>query len=364
MGKCRLCGTEARNISSELAVCLGCIRGRPTEALAIAGEAHGRARAAFGLPGRPPAEGLPCNICVIECRIPEGGTGYCGIRTNEGGSLRGVTHEEGRLSWYRDPLPTNCVADWVCPGGTGAGYPEYSHCQVGPERGYRNLAVFFHACTFNCLYCQNWQFRNETLNHNTTPVYRLVADVDERTSCICYFGGDPTPQLPFALRASRLALEEKGDDILRICWETNGSMHKGLLDRMVELSLESGGCIKFDLKAWDENLHVALTGATNSRTLDNFRRAAGQRALRPEPPLVVANTLLVPGYVEEDEIRGISGFIASIDPGIPYSLLAFSPDFYMADMPLTSKAMADRAVRAAQEEGLERVRLGNIHLLT
>jgi len=65
--------------------------------------------------------------------------------------------QEGKLSWYHDPLPTNCVADWVCSGGTGAGYPKYAHCP-GPELGYSNLAVFFHACTFNCLYCQNWHF--------------------------------------------------------------------------------------------------------------------------------------------------------------------------------------------------------------
>jgi len=72
-----------------------------------------------------------------------------------------ITADAGKLSWYHDPLPTNCVGDWVCAGGTGAGFPDYANCP-GPERGYKNLAVFFHACSFNCLYCQNWQFRKET----------------------------------------------------------------------------------------------------------------------------------------------------------------------------------------------------------
>jgi len=66
-----------------------------------------------------------------------------------------------------------------------------------------------------------------------------------------------------------------------------------LLDQMVEIALSSGGCIKFDLKAWNEILHRALTGNTNRRTLDNFRRAAARMAERPDPPLVVASTLLV-----------------------------------------------------------------------
>ena len=32
--------------------------------------------------------------------------------------------------------------------------------------------------------------------------------------------------------------------------------------------------LKFDLKAWNENLHRALTGLSNRRTLENFARTA------------------------------------------------------------------------------------------
>ncbi|MEW6002554.1 MAG: radical SAM protein [Nitrospirota bacterium] len=327
-------------------------------------DAHRRSRAIFGLPERPPKDpdGLPCNICVNECRIPENGMGYCGLRKNEGGTLKGVSVEEGKLSWYHDPLPTNCVGDWVCPGGTGAGYPEYAY-SPGPERGYKNLAVFFHACSFNCLYCQNWHFKKDTLKSPTSPINKLLSDIDERTSCICYFGGDPSPQLPLALRASKKALELNKDRILRICWETNGSMHEGLLDKMIELSLNSGGCIKFDLKTWNENLHIALTGNTNKRTLQNFLKAGEKIKLRPIPPLLIANTLLVPGYIDVKEIRSIASFIASIDPEIPYSMLAFYPHFYMSDMPLTQRRLAENCLRAAREEGLKNARIGNLHLL-
>ena len=140
-------------------------------------------------------------------------------------------------------------------------------------------------------------------------------------------------------------------------------MHGGLLDEMIALSLGSGGCIKFDLKAWDENLHIALTGVTGKRTKENFARAGEYLRGRPSPPLLIANTLLVPGYIDEEEIRLIARFIASIDPGIPYSILAFSPHFFMSDMPLTTKVLAEQCRKAAQEEGLTNVRIGNTHLL-
>ena len=364
MAVCSLCGTESSLISGEIAVCVDCIRKNPENALPLAMKVHFKSRKAFGLPEKPPkdAYGISCNACVNECVIPENGIGYCGLRKNEGGKIVGVSSDSGKLSWYHDPLPTNCVGDWVCPGGTGRGYPKYAHTP-GPERGYKNLAVFFHACTFNCLFCQNWHFRSETLKPYTTPVSKLVCDIDENTSCVCYFGGDPAAQLPFSFQASRLALENNKGRILRMCWETNGAMSESFLEKMVDIALESGGCIKFDLKAWDENLHIALTGVTNKRTLENFRTAGKRIGERKSVHLIIASTLLVPGYIDEHEIRRIAKFIASVNPDIPYSLLAFHPHFYMSDMPLTTKVVAYRCLSIAHEEGLKDVRMGNLHLL-
>ena len=47
---------------------------------------------------------------------------------------------------------------------------------------------------------------------------------------------------------------------------------------MVRLSLESGGCIKVDLKAWDPCLHQALCGADNRQVLANFALLADYAA--------------------------------------------------------------------------------------
>ncbi len=288
--------------------------------------------------------------------------GYCGLRQNVRGRLEGVSAVRGKLSWYHDPLPTNCVGDWVCPGGTGCGYPSYAYME-GPEFGYHNLAVFPHACTFHCLYCQNWHFRHHTFDDKYEPVENLVGAVNKKTACICYFGGDPSPQLPFLLRASRMARENNEGRILRICWETNGAMSKRLLREMTDSALESGGCIKIDLKAWNEILHMALTGVTNRRTLTNFEWLAQRASSRPEPPLLIASTLVVPGYIDAREVSLIAGFIASLNPEIPYSLLGFHPDYRMTDLAATSRKQARECLEAAPHAGLLRVKVGNMHLL-
>jgi len=364
MNRCLRCGKESLLISSPLELCAACIRTHFPDVRLHVESVHGRIRELFGLPPRPPRSkgGLRCTLCTNRCLIPPGGMGACGTRTNLVGRIAGGGPDEGNLSWYHDPLPTNCVGDWVCPGGTGSGYPRYAHAKHG-ETGYRNLAVFFHSCSFNCLFCQNWHFREISVQRGKKHAEELVDAVDESTSCICFFGGDPTPQLPFAFRASRTARKKRKGRILRICWETNGSMSSRLLDAMADLSLASGGNIKVDLKAWDEGLHLALCGVSNRRTLANVRRLAERIPSRPDPPFLLASSLLVPGYVDEEEIAAIAGFLASLNPDIPYSLLAFHPHFFMADLPTTSRTHAWRCLEAARRAGLKRVRVGNIHLL-
>jgi pyruvate formate lyase activating enzyme len=348
--ECSVCHKTSPLIASAISACVDCIRQHPTEVLPGLQEMQAETRRQFDLPPAPPhdPDGVRCPLCVNDCRIPEGQRGFCGLRENRQGKLVHLagTPSKGILHWYDDPLPTNCVADWVCEGHT--------------RYGYVNLAVFYGACSFNCLFCQNWHYRQMDPRSKGMSAEELAAKAHARTFCVCYFGGDPTPQMPHALATSRI-LANRG---VRVCWETNGSMQPKLLDRAVKLSLETGGCLKFDLKACDENLHLALTGVTNKRTLENFARAANYIPQRLHPPLVTASTLLVPGYIDAEEVGKIARFIASFDPDIPYALLGFHPHFYIHDLPRTSVRHAEEAEAAARAAGLTNVRIGNRHLLS
>ncbi len=303
------------------------------------------------------------------CRIGVAERGFCGLVFNvEGRLVRfGGTIEKGILEWYYDPLPTNCVAWWFCAGCTGRGFPKYAYGQ-GPEMGYSNLAVFYGACSYDCLFCQNWHYRG--LSAQLKPVVSaesLASKANEKVSCICYFGGDPSPQMPHALKTSELALEQARVEkrILRICWESNGYMTWTYADLASKLSFETGGTVKFDLKTWDDNLNRALCGVSNKPTLKMFRKIADKYFRdRLEPPVLTASTLLVPGYVDAEEVRHLASFIASIDSRIPYTLLAFYPQYVMNDLPTTSRKIAYECLESAEKAGLQHVRLGNVHLLS
>ena len=171
MGVCLVCGEKDLTISGQLGVCLKCLREKADRALEVTGRKHAESRAAFGLPATPPRDrdGLGCGVCANDCGIGVGKVGFCGLVWNVDGRLvrYGGTVEKGVLQWYYDGLPTNCVNWWFCPGCTGTGYPNYTY---GPkaEYGFYNLAVFYGACSYDCLYCQNWHYRKLSTKHEST----------------------------------------------------------------------------------------------------------------------------------------------------------------------------------------------------
>ena len=175
---------------------------------------------------------------------------------------------------------------------------------------------------------------------------------------MCFFGGTPEPQLPFALRVAERITERSGGS-RHICWEWNGTADPRLAVKAAELSRKTGGTVKFDLKAFTPNLHLALCGTDNRRTLENFRMLV---ELYAGEELVTAVTLLVPYYVDAGEVELLASFIAEIDTDTPYSLLVFHPDFLMDDLPVTPRAQVNDCYEAARTH-LNRVNVGNRQLL-
>lgn len=370
MGSCGICGKKSIIISSHLGVCGQCIKDHPDKAKAITNLAHARVRRRMGLPTRPPKESssTKCNNCPNNCSPSEGQLGFCGLFKNVDGSMAGeLAPGEGLVSFYPDPHPTNCVAAWCCAGGSGAGYPLYSHAK-GPEIGWSNAAVFLGSCTFHCLFCQNhdsWtsMIASKSPRMGDTDLANSILD-NPRYSCLCWFGGCPSSQMEFVLSVSRKVYDGKGDRILRICLETNGNISPRFLKPISELSLKSGGGIKFDLKFASPQLQEAICGVGNDQVLRNFHSLGPLNAERRDPPFLRASTLMVPGYVDPGEVGMLARIIAEVDPSIPYSLLAFHPHYIMSDLPRCSAKYVEDCRREALSAGLKRVRIGNPFLVS
>lgn len=368
MGKCLFCGKTSITISDVMGACINCIRNNP-EALRHVLELHDKIRAELSKPPQGQRTGVVCSVCGRGCSLSSL-PGYCGVRYAEQNSIRSFINQDEVLGfYYYDPHPTNCVAIEVCPASKGIGFPKYALSRSG-EVGYYNIAVFLGSCNLNCLYCQNWEHHLVTARKKPTLSFNdLESAVNARTTCVCFFGGDPSVFAPSLLIATRRMIEKArqiGLRVFRVCFETNGLWNPFLLEKAVELSLETGGIIKIDFKAWSPQVYSALTGVETRHVYiirENIKRVAKRFNERSEPPLLVVSTLLVPGYIDEYEIDGTTKFIANLNPDIPYVFLGFHPDFHLRDLPTTSWSHANKALKIARENGLKRVFLGNVFIL-
>jgi len=283
----------------------------------------------------------------------EGDVGFCNLRIATDSGVIEKYPGQAVVSWYFDPLPTNCVADWVCS--------VTKELEFGfGEKRMKNLAVFYGSCNSDCLFCQNASYRAMMANGRPLMTPQELASVaDDYTACVCYFGGDPSVNPEHSLETSKLLNNERH---VRVCYETNGNISKKWLSKITSVVENTGGTFKFDIKTVSPELYRVLTGVSNSVMLRNFMELAAMKRDRTGE-FLVASVLLVPGYVDITEVRKICRFIAENDPTIPTALLGFYPHHAMSDLPRTSRAHAQASLEVANEEGLTNVRIGNLGLL-
>ncbi len=345
--KCEICKKEFDYFSVILPFCKECIIKHFKDIKDTLYKIHKKSREKFELSFPKEKEtGIKCGLCARECIIKEGERGFCGLRINKERKLINYgTQEKGFCSFYYDPLPTNCVADWVCKGHKA--YGKY------------NLAVFYETCSLNCLFCQNYRFRyTKPWKDVSSSVDELIKALNPSVFCVCFFGGDPTTQALNSLKVAEEAIKRN----IVVCYESNGMWNKKILEKILEVVKESGGILKFDIKAYSPEIYYALTGYDGKRVYENFEFACKYLGDLSSEHLCVS-TLMVPGYIDEYEILKISEFIANLNPNIPYALLAFAPHFEMRDTRTTYYREAERFYHIAKEKGIKNVRIGNVFLL-
>ena len=344
--KCNFCLKEYDYIPKILPFCRDCILKNFDQIFPEIRERHEISRKRFDLPSFPPIKGIKCGLCKRDCKIGEGEYGFCGLRKVEKNRLVEIgSKNKGFLKYYYDPLPTNCVADWVCSG----------HNKIG----YYNLAIFYETCSLNCLFCQNYHFRYlKPEKEKGIDPEEVIEAINERVYCVCFFGGDPTTQALHSLEIAKKAMRKN----IVVCYESNGLWNEKILEEILYVVRKSGGILKFDIKAWNKEIYFALTGATGEEVFKNFEICANILKDDAKNHLCVS-TLMVPGYINEEEIENIAKFILRFDPEIPYALLAFAPHFEMRDIRRTKKEEALRMYQIAKKIGLKNVRIGNFFLL-
>jgi pyruvate-formate lyase-activating enzyme len=109
-----------------------------------------------------------------------------------------------------------------------------------------------------------------------------------------------------------------------------------------------------DIKAFDAEKHKWLTGCTNERIL-KLPREITRRGFALE-----VLSLYIPGLVEADDLANIARILTAVDTDIPFTILAFFPEYKMKDYASPTVVEMVEAYQRVKMVGLNNIRLGNV----
>lgn len=272
-----------------------------------------------------------CVACGHRCVVLPGLDGICRVRFNRGGTLfvpRGYV-----AGLQADPVEKKPFFH-ALPGATA-------------------LSFGMLGCDFHCGYCQNW-LTSQTLRdpaalspaRDVEPETLVATAKSEGAEILVSTYNEPLITSEWAVEVFRLAQAEG-----IVCgYVSNGNATPEVLEYIrpyVDL-------YKVDLKGFRQEAYRDLGGRLDV-VLDAIRRIHGMGFW------LEIVTLLVPGFNDsEEEISGLTGFLAEISPDIPWHVTAFHRDYKMTDGRDTSVEDLLRAAEIGRGAGLRHVYAGNL----
>ena len=272
-----------------------------------------------------------CLACGHRCLVPTGREGVCKVRFNREGTLYGPW---GYVAGMQDDPIEKKPFYHALPGA-------------------RALSFGMLGCDFHCGYCQNWvtsqALRDADAGSRLSPITPeeiVVCAKRLSTSVVTSTYNEP------------LITAEWGAEVFRL------AKNAGLVTSMVSNGNNTPEVVahlkpvldicNVDLKSFQDKNYRKL-GGTLQGVLDGIQRLHGAGIW------VEVITLVVPGFNDSpEELRSIAGFVADIDPGIPWHVTAFHPDYRMNDRSATPPSSLMQAYQIGKEVGLHFVYPGNV----
>jgi len=257
--------------------------------------------------------------------------GVCKVRFNEGGRLRVPWGYVGGVQC--DPVEKKPFFH-AYPGALA-----YSFGMLG--------------CDLHCSYCQNWVTSQALRDpeavappQDTTPASLVQDALGQGAKILVSTYNEPLITVEWAVEIFKVAREQG----LVTGFVSNGNG----TTRVLEYLRPHIDLYKVDLKSFDDRHYRELGGRLQPilDTIEWLHRAG---------VWVEIVTLLIPGFNDgDDELRGMTRFLAGVSPDIPWHVTAYHQDYRMSDHPNTTPAMLQRAAAIGRDAGLRYIYAGNL----
>ncbi len=276
--------------------------------------------------------GVRCNLCGHRCVIGRGKLGVCGVRKNVDGELKTLVY--GKIcSANVDPIEKKPLFHFL-PGS-------------------RSLSVATVGCNFHCDFCQNHdvsQYPRDVggiMGDPVTPEELVATAAGQGCESISYTYTEPTIFFEYALESSRLAA---GDGIRNV-FVTNGYM----TPEAIELIAPYLHAANVDFKSADRQTYSKIMGADQTVVMESLK------LLKEAGVWLEVTTLIIPGMNDSPAgLKTIAEYICGLDPGIPWHVSRFHPQYRMSDRPVTPLDTLRSAVEIGRGAGLLHVYCGNV----
>jgi pyruvate formate lyase activating enzyme len=208
-------------------------------------------------------------------------------------------------------------------------------------------------CNMHCLNCQNADISqmprdmNRIEGSDISPEQLVQAALKTGSRIISYTYTEPAVYFDYAYDTMALAVQ-KG---IQNTFVTNGYF--------TEETIRSAAPIlhaaNVDLKSFRDETYRKVCGATLQPVLDTIT------LMKRLGVWVEITTLLIPKLNDsEKELREIADFIRAIDPGIPWHISRFYPQYRMTDRSPTPVESIQKAREIGIQAGLRYVYAGNV----
>ena len=166
---------------------------------------------------------------------------------------------------------------------------------------------------------------------------------------VAFTGADLTCCPEFYVQCARLI---KAETDLWVLIETNGY---GLTPQTLDLLKEAGvDSFWLDIKAYDDGDHKWLTGCFNR----NILKLPAEMIKRGFVLEILS--LYIPNLVEAAQLKKIAQMIFDVNPEIPFTILAFFPEYQMKRFKSPKASDMVEAYHEVMAVGLRNVKLGNV----
>jgi pyruvate formate lyase activating enzyme len=218
--------------------------------------------------------------------------------------------------------------------------------------GTLTFSVGAPGCSFDCLGCQNASLSRPDPGwpgvggRGAEPARLARAALETGARSLSFTYSEPTVFYEYARDIGEAAFGLG----LPSVWVTNGFMGPEALEGI------SGHvrAINVDLKGFTESFYRRVTGGRLAPVKETIERARGLGIWTE------VTTLLIPTVNDGDgELDALAGFLAGVDPGMPWHISRFAPMRKQAHLRATGTGELERAREVGRANGLRHVYIGN-----